>query len=494
MPHFVAVLSLAILFLNIQAAHAREQTEAPPTSDDVLITSPQPSEVNVTTDEAAVQVAMTATSNMFSSTPQPGLPDLVASAEAAAARAELAAINAEKGLDRSFELLNLFEVFGAVFTLLIPVLALVAGFFGLRRLQQLNKEVDDAMRRFEDIEGMAEKMLDARLQVQEIAQLVTKALTEIEARTESLSSMRESTRLELLELREQLERSTSNAVLALSFLPLGESQYKSGDFKGAIDIYQRALKLDTMNPIINYRLGYAYTQSGRLEEAERYLQAALAIEADFAPALATLGYVYRRRGEKMEEGIERIIMLNLAEKNLARALELSPKLVDADGESWWGSLGGLFRRRGETDRAIYAYTQASIVTPNSSYVFSNLALLYMQKNDRLKMIETYEKVEKLAADEAQADINNYWAYNDLVTSRLALGMIPEAEKALDRVFTTTPDDAYYALEALLFTVIRLADVLESEKGEVTKNFIERIKTQTELREQRRRTVADETSS
>jgi tetratricopeptide (TPR) repeat protein len=304
-------------------------------------------------------------------------------------------------IDNVFNLLGLLEAFGFVVT----IVGGAAAIFGVTRFISAQQDLQEARKRFDD---------------------------EIASSRDRLAQETEQRQREFAELREQLERSTSNATLALSFLPLGESQYKSGDFTGAIDIYQRALKLDPMNPIINYRLGYAYTQSGKLEEAERYLQAALTIEADFAPALATLGYVYRRRGEKMEEGIERITILNLAEKNLVRALELSPKLVDADGESWWGSLGGLYRRRGETDLAIYAYTQASEVTPNSSYAYSNLALLYMQKNDRAKMIDTYKKVEKLAADEVMAEVNNYWAYTDLVTSRLALGMLPEAEKALDR--------------------------------------------------------------
>lgn len=355
-------------------------------------------------------------------------------------------------IDNVFNLLGLLEAFGFVVT----IVGGAAAIFGVTRFISAQQDLQEARKRFDD---------------------------EIASSRDRLAQETEQRQREFAELREQLERSTSNATLALSFLPLGESQYKSGDFTGAIDIYQRALKLDPMNPIINYRLGYAYTQSGKLEEAERYLQAALTIEADFAPALATLGYVYRRRGEKMEEGIERITILNLAEKNLVRALELSPKLVDADGESWWGSLGGLYRRRGETDLAIYAYTQASEVTPNSSYAYSNLALLYMQKNDRAKMIDTYKKVEKLAADEVMAEVNNYWAYTDLVPSRLALGMLPEAEKALDRVFTTTPDDAPYVLEALLDTLTRLADVLEPEKARPVRDFADRIQAHIEEKKQ-----------
>ena len=336
---------------------------------------------------------------------------------------------ASANVDHAFNLLGLLESFSFVVT----IVGGAAAVFGVTRFISAQQDLQEARKRFEE---------------------------EITASQERLGKETELRQQEFADLRESLERSTGNATLALSFLPLGESQYKSGDFRGALDIYHRALRLDPINPIINYRLGYAYIQSGMLDEAEKHLQAALSREPDFAPALATLGYVYRRRAEKMDESIERVQFLNEAERNLVQALAISPKLVDDDGESWWGSLGGLYRRRGQIQEAIYAYTQAADVTPASSYAFSNLALLYMHEKDRDRMLDTYKQVEKLAADEVQADVNNYWAFTDLVTSRLALGEAELANKALESVFMTTPDDSPYVLEVLCDTLTRLADAGE----------------------------------
>lgn len=365
---------------------------------------------------------------------------------------------ASSDVDNTFNLLGLVEAFSFVVT----VVGGAAAIFGVTRFISAQQDLQEARKQFQE---------------------------EIANSRERLGRETEQRQREFGTLRDQLEKSTSNATLALSYLPLGEGQYKSGDFKGAIDMYLRALQLDPKNPIISYRLGYAYTQSGMLEEAEKHLQQALTTEPDFAPALAALGYVYRRRGEKMDEGIERVTILNKAEYNLVRALTLSPKLVDADGESWWGSLGGLYRRRGQIDQAIYAYSQASQVTPNSSYAYSNLALLFMQKNNRVRMLETYAQVERLASDEVQADVDNYWAYTDLVTSRLALGRIPEAEKALDRVFTTTPDDSPYVLEVLLDTLTRLAEVLEADQAGPVRDFCQRIQAEIEQRAQQHAAAA-----
>ena len=373
------------------------------------------------------------------------------------------ATQANNDVNNTFNLLGLLEAFSFVITVVGGAAAIV----GVTRFISAQQDLQEARQRFED---------------------------EIEKSSMRLEEENAHREREFAALRESLEKSTGNATLALSFLPLGEGQYKSGDFNGALDIYRRALALDPDNPIINYRLGYVATQSGRLEDAERYLQEALEIEPDFPPALATLGYVYRRRGEKMDEGIDRVVMLNKAEQHLVRALKLAPKLVDEEGESWWGSLGGLYRRRGQVDQAIYAYEQAADVMPNSSYAFSNLALLFMQQRNREKMLETYAQVEKLAANEVQADVDNYWAYTDLVTSRLALGRIDAAEQALDSVLRTTPDDSPYVLEALLDTLRRLADSLSEREAAPVRQFHQRLEAYVAQKKQEAEAQAQETIS
>ena len=369
---------------------------------------------------------------------------LLAAVEEAAARAEDRVEDAEKQVDYAFNLLGLFEALGIVLTLVGGV----AAAFGITRLFSAQNDLTEARKRFEEEMAASRKRLDDETAAKQA---------------------------EINMLRDELLRSTSNATLALSYLPLGERQYKSGDFSGAIDIYERALHLDQHNPIIHYRLGYVYTQSGKLEMAIHHLHQALKIDTDFAPALAVLGYAYRRMGEKMGEGIERDSTLNDAERYLLQALNRSQKLVDEEGESWWGSLGGLYRRRGQVDQAIYAYKRASEVVPTSSYAFSNLALLYMQQNQRDLMIQTYRDVEKLAENEVRADVDNYWAYADLLTARLALGHMNGIDTVLDKLLTTAPTDSPYALESLTDTLTRLSVVMEAQKAETIRAYIDRIR-------------------
>ncbi len=373
---------------------------------------------------------------------------LVATTEARMNSIEESAVRVDNGVNMAFNLLGLFEAIG----FLVTVAAGVAALVGIPRFISAQNELQEARKRFDE---------------------------EIDASRKRLEHEAAENEQQLSALRAELKQSTRNETLALSFLPLGESQYKSGDFKGALSMYGRALELDGNNPIIRYRMGYVYTQSGQLEEAEKNLKLALDIEKDFAPALAVLGYTYRRMAERMDEGVERDLLNNQAEQQLLRALALSPRLVDDDGESWWGSLGGLYRRRGQVDQAIYAYTKAGEVMPNSSYAFSNLALLYMQKGEAKNMIDTYRKVEQLAIGEIQANPDNYWANADWLTASLALNKLDEAERALMAVCTTAPADSSYALESQMDTMGRLAKALEPEHARVVQTYIERLAVFTE---------------
>lgn len=368
--------------------------------------------------------------------------------------AEEAADNASGAVDLAANMFGLFEAMSGAIGLVVPVLALAAGLIGFRRLESAQNELIEARERFE--KDMASRELE-------------------------FDHLRD----ELQESVQRQRENAGNASLALSLLPLGERQYRAQDYQGALDTYHRALALDPKNPIIHYRIGYVNTQSGELEKAKTQMQNALDLDPNLAPARAALGYIYRRMGDKLDIGIERDRVYNFAEQNFLEALNDSPRLMDEDGEAWWGALGGLYRRRGQIEQAIYAYGRGTEVTPQSSYPFSNLALLYAQTGNRDQMIETYKRVEQLAAGEVQSDTSNYWAYADLITSRIALGKFEGVWQVLDMGLETAPADSPYTLESLIDTLNRLRDSLnERENAEVDK-VIARINTFKQERDIRR---------
>jgi len=384
-------------------------------------------------------------------------------------RAEEAALLAQEGsqsvqnnVDFAFNLLGLFEAFSVI----LAIIAAALSYVGFNRVFQA-----------------ADELANTR---QEVA-------TQLENLKKQFDEEVEKQRKDADDLQERLEQSaeerritTERALLAQAYIPLGERQYKAQDYAGSVSTYQQSLDLDPNNPVIHYRLGYVYTQQGDLDKARHHYERALSLADNFAPAMAGLGYVVRRQGEKLKDGIERKETMNKAEQLLLKAMELSPKLVDDDGESWWGILGGLYKRRGQIDDAIFAYKQATIVTPQSSYGFGNLALLYMQKNQRDEMLETYAEVEKLSSAEAAADVNNYWGHADLVVSRYALGKAELAVDVLERAIQIAPLESPYMLDGLQGTLEDLAKVLEEGKIPAIKQAIQTIQEE----QARRKVILD----
>jgi tetratricopeptide (TPR) repeat protein len=426
-------------------------------------------------------------------TPPTSTDDMLDEMQALVIAARDHAEDASRYANDASNFLNIFEGIGLAITVGAVVLGLV-GFnqlFSARaQLQKSRQEdqarLDKALADFtlmikakeDEVDALSQQLVqNAQEQRDQLAQAQHRFEDEINRKEHELNALKEM----LQQAAEHQRQEAARATLALSLLPLGERQYRAQDFQGAMDTYFRALELDEDNPIIHYRLGYIRFQIGELEEAEKHLMKALEIEPQFPLALAALGYVYRRRAEKMPESLERDLLMNKAEKQLLEALNFSPKLLDEDGESWWGSLGGLYRRRGQNDQAIAAYRRAAEVTPFSSYPFSNLAMLYSDRRDIESTLRAFAQVERLAHDEALAEVGNYWGYADLLTARLVLGKVHEAEDALISVLYTAP--SVYALQTLAETLERLMGRLGGETGQPhIAAFLPRLRAEISRRE------------
>lgn len=387
--------------------------------------------------------------------------DLLVQMQDAAARAEHAAAEAERYANDTSTYMGIFEwvgaLIGVVTGIIVPLGAVAFGFLGINQLSQAKSDLRKAQDDFEnDLKELAESFkTDLRQKQAELDAL--KAELQASAKDERIRS--------------------EEATIALSMLPLAERQYQVKDYDGALESYRRALALDPTNAVIHYRLGYVYTQTGRLDAATDHLNKALDIDPQFALALANLGYVMRRRADELKESVEKGRLLAEAELKLRQALTLSPKLVDEDGESWWGSLGGLHRRRGQIDDAIDAYRRAQRVTPAASYPVANLALLFLQKGDRERMQEAFQRAERLAQRGVLADGRDFWAWADLMVAQLALGKFSDAQVTLEWVVMSVPEAAPRVLGQPLDTLKQLTQRATPESAERLRPFIERLEAQ-----------------
>lgn len=134
---------------------------------------------------------------------------------------------------------------------------------------------------------------------------------------------------------------------------VGSVLERAGDRKGAEKAFLEVLEKNADHaPTLNY-LGYMWAESGvNLEKAHEMLTRAVGQEPNNGAYVDSLGWVYFRLGK-----------LDLAEKYLVDATRLSPR--DATVHE---HLGDVLAARGDLDRALKVYRTALDLDPESKYV------------------------------------------------------------------------------------------------------------------------------
>jgi len=230
---------------------------------------------------------------------------------------------------------------------------------------------------------------------------------------------------------EGLEATVERRLDVLSLQLLAEQQVRAHNNDTAITTLQRALAIDAEDHATNYLLGYLYMQRREISLAIEHLERALAREPNFTPALAALGLALRRKGDSLTDPgqeAERDRYWDMAEARLKEALARDPRLTDAEGESYYGSLGGLYRRQERFYAALDAYERAHQVTPHSSYPLINLASIHKRLGNDAEAEHYFRDVVKRALWQLDDDPRDTWSRCDLAQALLVLG---DADGAFD---------------------------------------------------------------
>ena len=337
----------------------------------------------------------------------------------------------QRALERSEEnnesvgtVLNLLEVGLALLGAIIAVAAVIFT-INLRDIRS-------------DLEGRAnanERQVEQRLSLRENELTTMSNQIHIMADTtkSQINELSDSTRGQLdflknlihQELDEARQRA-ENSFKVLSQQLLAEQQVRSRNYKTAIETLEEAHIIEPENQTTNYLLGYLYTARRQFGDAMAHLNQALATNPDFAPALAALGLAQRRMGDKVSNIDARNEQWAEAEINLLRALKTDSNLLDADGESYYGTLGGLYRRQNRHEDALHAYQHAVEVTPQASYPAGNLAILYKYTGRDDEALEAYMRVEEIAETILDDNSSDHWARLDLAQALLVQGRADEA--------------------------------------------------------------------
>lgn len=175
-------------------------------------------------------------------------------------------------------------------------------------------------------------------------------------------------------------------------------------------------------------------------------------EIEHPSASALYAYAARLLGDQADADgakAEAAEYYETAEKVYRSVKRTNKYLLDSFGESVFGGLAGLYRRQAKTDPekrkiALDTYEECRKITPNSSYILNNLALLQYCTDPKAAK-ETFVRCHALA-EKKRGDIqNDFWAIFDSVTARIALSyeaatLMEDLQDAISLVRSRAQDD------------------------------------------------------
>ena len=132
--------------------------------------------------------------------------------------------------------------------------------------------------------------------------------------------------------------------------------YALGESDQAIDLYQRALKIDPDFVLARYDLAVTYRGLGEVDKAIAEYEKVLKINPQFPEALSNLGGQYFRKGDVKQ-----------AVAHFRRAIEVYPNFIQA-----LSNLGAALNKLGESKQALPHLKKALSLDPEFAIAYFNL--------------------------------------------------------------------------------------------------------------------------
>jgi len=181
---------------------------------------------------------------------------------------------------------------------------------------------------------------------------------------------------------------------ALAYLNRGEDFIRGGRLDDAVRELDGALAINGKLPTAYFSRGYVYYKKGDTDRAIADYTAALRIKLDYADALYNRGLAYANKGD-----------IDHAIADYTDALKIKP-----DDAGALNNRGVAYRNKGDNDRAIADYTAALKIKPDNANALLNRGYVYYKKGDINRAIADYTDALKIKPDDASALLNRGNAY------------------------------------------------------------------------------------
>lgn len=262
---------------------------------------------------------------------------------------------------------------------------------------------------------------------------------------------------------ENSEQSLQQTIGDVVHVLQADQEFRLQNHNIAHDLVCQVLSHDENNWLALYIAGWLEVHHvNQLKTGVEKLRRATELEPNWPTAQAAYGVALRRQASKVpkepeEKAHQRKNLFSAAEGMLLLALSKNSRLRDFEGESFWGSVGGIRLEKGDYDSALQAYNEALKVTPSSSYPQGNVANLHLRKakiarsnSEKTelgaidnKALDNFADTIKYAKREQYHQPDNYWLWMDLAQSRTILckrnpEQFEEAEKAFNSALASNP--------------------------------------------------------
>jgi len=158
--------------------------------------------------------------------------------------------------------------------------------------------------------------------------------------------------------------------------------YGNGDPEKAIELFNKALKLDPDFVLAHYDIAVAYRKQGELDLCILEYEKVLKIHPNFPSALSNLGGQYFRKGETEK-----------AVKLFRRAIDVYPNFIQA-----LSNLGASLNKLGRTEEAIPNLEKALALNPEFAVTYYNLGNSFFAGKKYVEARQAYEKAVKQGVD------------------------------------------------------------------------------------------------
>ncbi len=167
----------------------------------------------------------------------------------------------------------------------------------------------------------------------------------------------------------------------------GRRLVDSGDYGGAVAVYQQAANLEPKNATIHSGIGYLYAQQGNFNAALAAYRRAVDLNPNNSDYQYALGYVKGNLGDSKG-----------AKESYRKAIQLNRNNVNA-----YLGLAAVLLRLGEYDNVGWAYEQAVNIDPKNPQAYEIRGNLLVKRGKSKDAIAVFKKARDLYQQQGKPD-------------------------------------------------------------------------------------------